>query len=189
MTPDTKDYEYSELELALMNREPKTFMFEVPDVRGHSGKPLGQIRICQPTVKQQDQATDEAYAYLEKERRSKGSMTDQTSVVNAKTTFLLHKVCKHATFNRPAFVSPEWMLEHMSPYELGRLLNNFNEVVRLTNPIDFDFDTDRLLAFAKLCSSNSNSEAPNIFLENLSAEYMGELAIRLGILLAEAKGI
>ena len=189
MTDTDKDYEYSELELALMTRPKKHFEFQVVDVMGNGGKPIGKIRICHPSAKQQDQATDEAYAYLEKVRKSKGALIDETTVVNAKTTFLLHKVCKHIQFDRPAFKSAEWMLEQMSPYELGVLLANFNEVVRVTNPVDFDFDAEKLDAFAKLCYHNADTNAPNEFLAQLKTEYIAELAVRLGIMLAEAKGL
>lgn len=180
------DIELSELELAIENRQRKTHEFDVPDVLGQTGKSLGQVKMRIATVAEQDQAIREAHAYAEKVARSAGSAAmDPDLLENAKTAHILHKVCRSVKTDSPAFSSPDWMLSKMSVYELGILLNRYNEMVRAANPIEFKFGTEELEAFALLCSNLSDTNAPNSFLQDFSRDQVAEIAIRIAILYME----
>lgn len=178
-TPDNT--ELSELELAIENRERKTYEFDIPDVLGQSGQPIGKVRMRIATVAEQDLAIKEAYAYA-----NKMEISDPDLMSNAKAAHILHKVCRNAKSNAPAFSSPKWMLEKMSAYELGVLNNNYNEMVRAAKKnIDLEFDSQMLEAFAQFCGNLSNSKEPNKFLQNYNSEQIAEIAIRMAILYNE----
>lgn len=184
-TPDNKqpsiDNELSELEQAIETRERKAHEFEVPDILGQSGKALGKVRMVIPTIAEQDQAVKEAYAYA-----AKIGTTDLDVIQNAKTAHILHKVCKSMKSNAPAFSSPEWMLKKLAAFELGILLNNYNEMVRKAKePIEVEFDSERLQAFAVWCANSHNSKEPNQFLQNYNTEQITEIAVRMAILYHE----
>lgn len=184
MKPDKLlDTDLSELELAIANRTRKTFEFEVPNILGHSKQPLGKIRMRPATLLEQEQAIKEAYAYADR----LGSSRDEDSMDNIKTNHILHKVCLHITLDRPAFKGPAWMIENLGMQEIAILLNNYNEILRVVNPVKFDFDTERLQAFAELCSKHGDTEGPNLFLQELNRDAVAEIAIRIGILYHETR--
>lgn len=180
----TPDIELSELEKAIDGRERKSFVFEVPDVLGQSGKSLGQVKMRIATVAEQDQAIRDAHAYAEKIAKNAGAASvDPDLLENAKTANILHKVCRNSKTDSPAFSSPEWMLKKMSVHELGILLNNYNEMKKAAmRPLHFEFDTVQLEAFAQLCGDMSNSSLPNIYLQNYNEDQIAEIAIRMAIL-------
>ena len=182
MKPDQPTEELSELELAIINRERKTFEFDILDILGNTKKPLGKVKMRVATLFEQEEAIKGAQEYAEKNC----SNLDPDSYVNIKHCFILHKVCLRIGSNVPAFYGPVWMIKNLGTQEIARLLNNYHEVLRIVNPSVFDFSNDKLKAFAEICAAYNDSDAPNIFLQDFSRSEVAEVAIRLGILYHES---
>lgn len=183
-----QDTELSELESLLENRTRKTVEFDVPDILGQSGQSLGKVKMRIATVYEQDTAIREAHGYAELVAKNNGAAAiDSDLLENAKTAHILHKVCRNAKTDAPAFSSPKWMLEKMSVYELGILLNSYNEMVRAANPVDWRFDNQDLEAFAELCSKQSGTSIPNMYLAKYQSAQIAEIAIRMAILYHDTK--
>jgi hypothetical protein len=183
MKPDeTNNEELSELEIAINNRKRKTFEFDVPDVLGHNKKPLGKIRMRAATLLEQEKSITEAHAYAAKLGTSS---SDEDSFGNIKTVHILHKVCLKMNSDMVCFPGPGYMLEKLGREEVAILLNNYNEMTRVISQIDCGFDTETLKAFSELCAAHGSTDAPNIFLQNLSRDQVAEIAIRIGILYHE----
>lgn len=183
MKPDIElaDEELSELELAIEGRVRKTFEFEVPNVLGNGKKPLGKLRMRVPTALEQEKAIKKALDYAAKSEIP----IDSEGLEAIKTCHILYVICLHITLERPAFPGPEWMFKNLGVREIGILMANYYEMMRVVEPIEFDFGTDKLKSFAKLCYDYRNNDAPNIFLQSVTRDGIAEIAIRMGILYHE----
>lgn len=181
--PDNNSQDLSDLELALAKRQRKAYEFEVPDILGGSGKALGKLRIRLATLQEQDEAIAAARVYIEKRAKLSEAIAHDADVIeNAKAAHILQKVCLRIDRDFPAFQGPEWMLKHFGANELGILLNNYYEVIRLSYRDKTTFTAEDLRFFAALCAENIKSDAPNEFLKKLDADAVAELAIGLGIM-------
>lgn len=192
MKPDNDQIEInelSELELAIQNRERKTFECEIQDVLGNSGKPLGKVFVRIATISEQEKAILESNKYIEeKSKEAPTVVSDLDFTQNVKTTHILHKVClkKRGNIFMPAFSTPKWMLENLGALELGSLLDYYNEVVRVASNVKSKFSPDTLKAFAKFCSENTSSREPNEYLSKMSYDETAEALVLMSIMYHEA---
>lgn len=190
MKPEKVEEGLSELELAIQNRERKAYPFEIKDMLGGTGKPLGKVEIRVATVAEQETAMVKAREYIaEKAKEDQTFLNDPDIVENAKTAHILHQVCRRPATNAykgPAFQSPAWMLQNFGAVELGSILNAYNEVVRVSRPEKPVFHADFMRAFAKHCSENSGSKEPNEWLEQLNSQDVAEMLVCMAIMYHEA---
>lgn len=192
MKPDKKstvpEIELSELEQAIANRERKCFEFEVLDYIGGTKKPLGKIRIRIATVAEQDDAIYQAHNYVQKVAKESNATYDPDLLENAKTAFILQKVCLRPNDNIPIFAQgAAWMLKNMSTDELAKILEYYNTVLREFSPFDLDLSYEKVMAIAEACAATAHTDAPNIILSKFTSDQKAELIIRISQKYAESQ--
>ena len=171
-------------------RERKWFEVDVPDLQGFGSKPIERIRMRILSVSEGHKAAFMAQAHLDKQRKTyfplgNGPAYDKETEEDVFTTFKLYHACYHLTIDRPAFMSPQLMLERLSVDEAKVLVNNYDEIIRVSNrkfniAVD-DFDPEQLQSFINLCANNSSSMLPNEVLRNFNRDGVAELAVRTAL--------
>lgn len=182
----------SDLVEAIERRERRAWLFEAASFLQKGFPKLGKYRMRIATVDEQDNALHMARRHVEEKAKSAGTSPDDAKkdpdlTQNARVAYMMHACCLHAEHDRPAFPSGKWMLERLSTDELAVLLNHYNEILRLSGPIDLDLSTERVEGLAALMAARAETDAPNMALMAFTREQVAEIAIRLSTLLVETR--
>ncbi len=188
--------EKSELVAALEERlaNRRTFEFDAANFIGPGGTPIGKIKIRVVTKGESDKAVLAARKYVEEAARTEGvdgkeALADRDLLVDAKTAHVLHAACRDAKDPKyPAFLGPKWMMDHVSTDEISVLLNHYNEVLRVSGPLETDFSDEKVEALADSLAKYSDTDGPNVYLIRYTRDQLGELLIRVALKLREARG-
>lgn len=182
MTDTIKDTE--------VKRERKWFEVDVPDLQGFGSLPIQKIRMRILSVSEGHKASFMAQAHLDKQRKTyfpkgDGPAYDKTTEDDVFAIHKLYHACYHITLDRPAFLSPQLMMDRLSVDEAAVLKNNYDEIIRKSNEksrltVD-DFDPEQLQSFINLCANNSQSMLPNEVLKNFNRDGVAELAVRTAL--------
>lgn len=182
----------SALAARIAARERHCFEFEVAFL-GLGGNPLPKLAMRVATKAEQDRAVIGAHRYVEELATgarvdAKVATEDRDIITDAKTCFILFEVCRDAQDPKyPAFPGPKWMVEHLSADELGVLLNLYGEVLRKTGTYDFDLGPEALLTLGQALAATATSDAPNALLARYTREQLGEVCIRMAVVMDELR--
>jgi hypothetical protein len=81
----------------------------------------------------------------------------------------------------PAFVSPQWMREHLQNHEITYLINLYNKFVGEIYPggIEKLDSTEKLVEFARMIAAQWKTDLSDVALANFSHEVLAECFIRM----------
>jgi hypothetical protein len=182
----------SELAEALARRERKVWMFDVNAIFGVGATAFTRIGMRVATKAEHDRAVLGAHAYVAERAKAsqvdgKIAAEDGDILIDAKTAHILFEICRDAADPKyPAFPGPRWIVEHLTPDEMGVLLNLYAEVIRATATIDFDLSPGRLDALAKGFAALADTDQPNELLARFTRSQVSEMLIRLSVLYCAA---
>jgi hypothetical protein len=178
----------SSLVEAIEKRERPMWAFEAQNFLQRGFPRMGKYRIRVAFVEELDDALVMAHKYVaEKAKDSPEAARDGDLLGNAKVAYAMHAACRDFERDLPAFPSGRWLLKNTTTDELAVLLNHYQEVLKLAGPIDLDLSTERVEGLAALLATHADSDAPNMILMSFTREQVCEIAIRLSLLLREAR--
>lgn len=189
MTKQGEPRPMSSLEEQLKARKPHRkaldLVEQIPGIT--SGKVVVQVlRKSQHSV-----ALEAAYRRLDKKAENVPALKeDRDYVTDLRNIATLHIAIRDAKDpdGYPAFLSPEWMEEHLTPHELSFLLNAYNQFVGEVYPGGSDhLEPHKLIALLELCAEHAGTDIPNTALLSFTREMLAEVVVRAALLVVDAK--
>lgn len=151
----------SKLVEAIEKRARKQYHFRVSDFLGLPGPQVEHINFRVATKAEEDDAIVAAHRYVQEKAASTEAKADLDLLTDAKTSHILFEVCRDPNIeNGHAFLSAQWMREHLTTDHLMCLLNLYNETRKKEGPHPSVVDSDTLDAHVALCVSAVEAEEP-----------------------------
>lgn len=178
----------SELVEAIEKRERPMWTYEATSFLQKGFPRMGKYRMRIAYIEELDDALVMAHRYVtEKAKDCPEAAADRDLLGNAKVAYAMHAACRDIERDMPAFPSGRWLIKNTTTDELAVLLNHYQEILRISGPVDLDLSTERIEGLAALLVNYADSDAPNMALMAFTREQVGEIAIRLAMLLKEAR--
>ena len=174
--------------------------FDVSGFFGLADRPLPHIGCRVPTKGEQDRAIIAAHKYIAEIANNAGAGSDSAKsdrdlTQDAKTAAAIFECFRemvpdpddpkkwiHADW--PAFPSPRWAIENLTPEQIAVLLNLANEFRAKQAPSPIGLDDDTVEDYIAVCVTQNN---PEYLLVGLSREYLVQLQILTSARLAASR--
>lgn len=176
----------SPLVLALEARPRKLHEFDASMIIGAGDKPIGKFYMRVATKWESNKAIVDATRWVEGVcAGTELAKSDPDLILDAKTCWILHSACRD--HDHPdamsAFLSPTWMMEHLTTDQLAILLNYYNTVVdeeEKTKRTLSQTDVEKLIP---ALAESSGTEMSNAALNLLTRESVSDLAVREAVMI------
>jgi len=147
-----------------------------------------QIHVRMPTAEEQEIAFREAHAHVAAVARgldpsaAKLVLEDRQAGDDTKIACVLGVACREANGDQ-MFPSGEWLMKHLSTFELAVLSNMLDEVARRESPIDVEMSDERVRALlARLRTVPDVLDLPNYLLVHYTRDQLAELLVRFALM-------
>ncbi len=185
------DSEYrSPLVQAIEARKRNAHRFRVNDFLGLPGPQIEHIKIRVAMKAEEDRAVASAHRYVKELAGDTDAKNDPDILVGAKTCAILHTVCREGSdFDGHAFLSPEWMRDHLTTDHLSTLLNLYNEVRKAEGPAPKDLEDATVERLLSACIEFVEAEEriPQMALAACPREYLSEAFVMAAVKLDVAR--
>jgi hypothetical protein len=176
---------------AIEKRERRTWTFEAQSFLQKGFPKLGKYRMRVVTCEEQENALFMAKRHVKEKvaaAKAEPEMAQDADLIgNAKVAYVMYEACRDLEKDGPAFPSGKWLVKNLSTDELAVLVNHYHEILKLSGPIDLDLSTERVEGLAAVMAAHAETDAPNMVLMAFTREQVCEIAIRLSLLLKEAR--
>jgi hypothetical protein len=148
------------------------------------GSVTGTLRLRALTVAEECDATEAAVAFRKRalsalpEKHATAFLEDATFLEDAKYTERLWRACRLADdVSKPAFPSADWMRQHFTVDEMGRLADRFAKAQALNSGNPDTATNEQRWALVEACGSASSSDWPDVVLSGLPRSLVSDLFV------------
>jgi hypothetical protein len=166
-------------------RARKATPFKLVEFADHFGgeAPTAWARVA--TLAEQDNALEQAYAYIAKKANSSPLIEKDPAFVEAcKTAEMLAEVFREsdAQDSLRLFPAADWIRENLTPYQIRLLLDRYNSVVQATQPGQGKVEPEWVADIAERCAIFEGTGVPDAVLEECSKPMLAEMFVRLAMM-------
>ncbi len=170
----TKPVAKSALAKLIAAKAPAYFDYPVRDILGLDSDTKLKIRVSPKG--EQDAALVEAHRYIKRPAVA----SDDEIVLDAKNSFILAVACRDESDpdSVPAFPSGEWLMAHLTTYQIASLLNAYRDATKRTGHALDDVSDEALEALVELCGQ-LDADRAYAALASATHSFMGDAVIGL----------
>lgn len=141
-----------------------------------------KVKVRVVTKAEQDLALVGAHKYAEERTKAAPQAAKDPDILeDAKAAFIAFAACRDSADpdKFPAFLSPEWMLEHLTTDEVGYLVSLANEVRAKESPSPISISDEMMDGLSELCAQHVSDQIPEAVLAPFSREYLTHAFVML----------
>ena len=186
MTQQKPDAPMSDLAKALEARKPQYFDSAVADLVGEvvlcpDGEPIQFVKVRVASKGEQDRALIEAHRYVKRMAADvPAAANDPDILLDAKNACIIATVFRDADAPdaMPAFRTGQWVIDKLTTYQIGRMLNAYADVLRRAGEVKSAPSDDEVESLATLCAYLEPERASTV-LVGASREYLADVTVAL----------
>jgi len=184
--------EKSEIALALEDRAKNrpTTLVDGLAFTGPGSSIVGAVAMRVATKQEENAAIAQAEVYVrDLGKTGNVELKDPALIENARTVFILHAVCRDPKRpnSAPAFMTPRFMMEHLTRDEIAMLLNHYNRMAEAASPFDFDLSPEKVDEAASQLAQLSGSDLADAIVQTKDRIWLEQFAIRVSMMLASTR--